>query len=65
MFDRIKTLDWEKWLRNTAIFGAPFILVFLVAVQSGVPFKDALITMYLYGLNVAIDLVRKFVANNQ
>jgi hypothetical protein len=62
--EKIKTLDWNKWLKNTTIFGAPFLLVFLVAIQSGVPFKSALFTVYLYAINVGIDLVKKFVDSN-
>lgn len=57
--------DVKKWLKNAIIFAAPFSLVFLVAIQQGSDLKDALNIVYLYGLNVAIDLIRKFVASNK
>lgn len=56
--------DVEKWARNSAIFFAPFALVFLLAIQSGTPVKQALLAVYLYGLNVTIDLLRKFIDGN-
>ena len=56
--------DIEKWLKNAAIFSAPFLLVFLVAIQSGVELKDALVAVYLYALNISIDLLRKFIAGH-
>lgn len=65
MIDRFINLDWEKWVSNTVIFAAPFLLIFLTEIQSGVPYKTALFTVYLYALNVVIDWLRKFVANNQ
>ena len=59
------TLDKEnilKWLKNTLIFAAPFLVVFLEAIKSGVDIKDALYILYLYGINVMIDLLKKFIA---
>lgn len=53
--------DIEKWLRNTAVYSAPFALVFLIAVQQGKTLKEALYVVYLYALNVMIDLLRKFI----
>jgi len=64
MIEKIKTLDWDKWLKNTAVFGAPFLLVFLLSIKAGSDLKDALNILYLYGLNVAIDLLRKFISNS-
>lgn len=52
--------DIVKVLKNAAIFLAPALLVFLLAVQSGVSVKEALNLVYLWGLNTAIDLLRKF-----
>jgi len=54
--------DVKKWLNNTAIFAAPFLLVFLVSVQSGADINESLYVLYLYALNVIIDLLRKFIA---
>jgi hypothetical protein len=57
--------DVKKWLKNTAIFFAPALLVFLVAIQSGTTREEALYLVYLWLLNTAIDLTRKFVAGSK
>ena len=57
-------MDWDKWLKNTAVFAAPLLLVFLVAIQAGTPIKEALFAVYLYALNLTIDLIKKFIAAN-
>ena len=54
--------DLQKWGKNTLTFLAPALLIFLLAIQSGVPVKDALISVYLWGLNVSIDLLKKYIA---
>lgn len=54
--------DVEKWVKNAATFLAPAALIFLVAIQSGVPLKDALLAVYTWGLSTAIDLLRKYIA---
>ena len=56
--------DVQKWLKNSAIFFAPFLLVFLLSVQGGTPVREALNVVYLYGLNTGIDLLRKFIAGH-
>jgi len=55
----------KKVLTNSAIFLAPALLVFLVAIQSGVPVSEALNAVYLWGLNTLVDLTRKFIAGNK
>lgn len=55
--------DWKKWAKNTAIFLAPAVLVFLVSIQQGKTMEEGLIILKLWALNTAIDLVRKFIAN--
>lgn len=56
--------DLQKWLYNSFVFSAPFLLVFLLAIQQGKSIQDALYVLYLYALNVTIDLLRKFTAGN-
>ena len=46
--------------KNALIFLAPALIIFLTAIQSGVPIKEALYSVYLWGLNTLIDLLRKF-----
>lgn len=54
----------ERWLYNTAIFFAPAALLFLMAIQSGKSLSEALIVIELWGINTAIDIIRKFIAKN-
>lgn len=56
--------DVKKWVKNTIIFLAPALLVFLTAVQAGVPVQQALLAVYTYMLNVVIDLLKKFISSN-
>lgn len=53
--------DIRKWAINTAIFLAPVVLIFLVAIRDNVPLNEALYLIYLWLLNTVIDLVRKYV----
>jgi len=59
------TFNQEKILkvvRNAAIFLAPAALVFLIVIQMGGSLDEALIALKLWGLNTAIDVIRKFIA---
>jgi len=53
--------DLLKWGKNTLTFLAPALIIFLTAIQTGVPIKEALYSIYLWGLNITIDLLKKFV----
>lgn len=53
--------DIKKWAINTALFLAPAGLIFLVAIRDNVPLEQALYLIYLWLLNTAIDLLRKYV----
>jgi len=55
--------DIKKWAKNSIVFLAPFLLVFFVALQSGSDIKDALDILYLYALNIIVDILRKFIAS--
>lgn len=57
--------DIKRWLKNAAIFFAPAVLVFLVAIQAGTPKEEAMYLVYLWMLNSSIDLIRKFIANGK
>lgn len=50
----------SKVAKNSLIFLAPALIAFFTALQSGVPIKDALYVVYLWALNTAVDLLRKF-----
>lgn len=48
-----------KWLNNSLVFSAPAIIVFLTALQSGKPMKEAVYVFYVYGLGILIDALKK------
>lgn len=54
--------DVKKWALNTLIFLAPALLLFLTSIQAGNSLEDSLNVLYLWGLNVAIDLLKKFIS---
>jgi hypothetical protein len=54
--------DIKKWLKNAAIFLAPAALVFLAVLETGGTIEEGLIALKLWGINVLIDLIRKFLA---
>ncbi|MBU6501189.1 MAG: hypothetical protein KGI72_05180 [Patescibacteria group bacterium] len=53
--------DIIKWLHNAVIFLAPAALVFLVALRNTGSSHQAFIVLYMWALNTAIDLLRKFI----
>lgn len=56
----LNTQDIKKWAKNTLIFFAPAFIIFLTALQTGTPVKEAAYLIYLWGVNVAIDLLKKY-----
>lgn len=56
--------DVAKWLKNTAVFLAPAGLIFLISLQAGKSLDESLIALKLWALNVGIDLIKKFIAEN-
>lgn len=56
--------DFKKRLKNTLVFLAPALLIFLIAIQSGIPVDEALLSVYTWGLSTAIDLTKKFISSN-
>lgn len=53
--------DLLRWGKNTLLFLAPVLIIFLSAIKGGANIKDALYLVYLWGLNIVIDLLRKFI----
>ena len=53
--------DVQKWAKNTLIFLAPALIIFLTAISNGVPVKQALYSLYLWSLNVIIDILKKYI----
>lgn len=58
----LNSQDLRKVAKNALTFLAPALLVFLVEIQAGHSPKEAVSVLYLWGLNTAIDLLRKFIA---
>lgn len=54
--------DIEVWMKNAALFAAPAMLVFFTSLQAGDSLGNALIALKLWGLNTAVDLLRKYTA---
>jgi hypothetical protein len=52
--------DKAKILKNAQLFLLPALLVFLTAIQQGMPVKQALISVYLWALNTLIDVIKKY-----
>lgn len=48
-----------KWVNNSLTFLAPALIVFLMAIQNGVPWQQALYSVYLWSLNISIDFLKK------
>lgn len=57
----LNSTDIKKWLKNTAIFFAPAALIFLLNIQSGMPVRDAIVSLQVWALSTAIDIVRKYI----
>ena len=62
---RLDVNDLKKWGYNTLVFLAPAMVVFLTAIQSGKSAEESAYVLYLWGLNTAIDLLKKFVKENK
>ena len=56
----LNTQDIKKWGMNTLIFFAPALIIFFSAIQTGTPVKEAAYLIYLWAVNVLIDLLSKF-----
>lgn len=68
---KLQTLNYDKWIRNSLIFLAPLMIMYLLNVQALV-LKDGLQTadfalddkmvgaMMLYLINVALDFFKKY-----
>ena len=61
---QLNKADVRKWLRNTALFLAPLAILVLAGLQQGATIEELAPLAYLWLLNTALDLVRKFVRDN-
>jgi hypothetical protein len=56
--------DLDRWIRNTIIFFAPALILFLTQLAQGVTFQEALPVLYLWLINTLIDVTRKYLNEN-
>lgn len=56
--------DLDRWIRNTIIFFAPALILFLTQLANGVSFQEALPVLYLWLINTLIDVTRKYLQEN-
>ena len=54
--------DWKQWGKNTLIFSAPLLILFLTQIQAGVDLKTASSLVLAALINALIDLLRKYQA---
>lgn len=53
--------DYQRALENSLTFASPLLLVGLVALQAGQSWQEVLLLVYGAALQLAIDLVRKYI----
>lgn len=56
--------DMRRWLKNTALFLAPALLLFLTQLSIGSSLQESLPVMYLWLINTLMDVTRKFLTEN-
>lgn len=56
--------DLRRWVKNTALFLAPALIIFLTQLSNGASFQEALPVLYLWLINTLIDATRKFLTEN-
>lgn len=61
---RLDTNEIQKVGKNALLFLAPAIILALGALQAGKTWEDIQYILYLWLINTATDLLRKFMADN-
>lgn len=56
--------DIKKWGKNILVFSSPLLIIFLTAVQNGMPIKVAALLLYAALIQAIIDLLKKYIAGN-
>ena len=57
--------DMVAWLRNSLIFLGPALLVLLASIVKVVPVDSKYAVIVLFAINMATDLLRKFLAGKE
>ena len=53
--------DMKEWVKNTLIFAAPVLIVAIPSLINQIPADYKYAAVILYALNIALDILRKFV----
>lgn len=56
--------DIKKAIFNAFVFGSPLLLLVLIELQKGNSFEEIKLLVIAWGLQTAIDLVKKFIQVN-
>lgn len=56
--------ELKKVAHNALVFSAPALILILTNLQAGRSWEEISNIVYLWGLNTALDLLRKFTANS-
>ena len=54
--------DIETWLKNAAVFSIPILIVVIPSIIGQIPADWKYAAVAIYALNLALDILRKFVA---
>ena len=57
--------DTGKWLKNALIFAIPALIVLVASFKEIIPDGAVWAPIALYVINVATDLLRKYLADNK
>lgn len=60
----LNSTDMKKWAKNALIFSGPLLLMFLYEVQKGTPAEEVIILLKGAGLQMMIDLLKKWLSEN-
>ena len=62
-FDMVSQ-DWSKVTKNALIFAGPAFLVLIASLMNVLPKEGVWVPIVLYLLNVTVDVLKKFLAEN-
>lgn len=61
----VNWLDVQNILRNALIFLAPVLILVLEALRQGRGWDEIVVIFQLWGMNVALDFLRKFASRGK
>ncbi len=55
--------DLKKWSKDSIIFFAPVLIMMLGDIQSGKSWEETIVAAKVWGLGMAINLLKKYVSS--